>query len=90
MATKKLTAKQAEKALDARVTRAYGLACFGVQVPIMELSRINRHAREADARGEDMIQAIRALVRTIPGVLDPDGHLKEEEPIPLAAQKMWT
>jgi hypothetical protein len=70
MAAKKLTAKQAEKAQDARITKAYGQACHGVQVPIMELPRIFKHAKEADARGEDLVQAIRAFVRTIVGAVE--------------------
>lgn len=90
MATaKKLTAKQAEKALDARITAAYGKACRGVQVPIMEIPRIFKHAKEADTRGEDLVESIRAFVRTIVGAVEGGEALGQEEPIPLAAQKMW-
>jgi hypothetical protein len=44
---------KAEKLIDQRIDRAYGLACSGIQVDIMDLGKIFEVGKVAIARGED-------------------------------------
>lgn len=65
----KLT-KKAEKARDARIERCYGRTCSGIQIPILKIPAIFRHAAgliEANpAITDDELGAgIRALVDQI-------------------------
>lgn len=42
---------KAEKEIDARITRAYGRACDGVQIPILDIPKVWTIARRSVAAG---------------------------------------
>lgn len=68
MASKKISAK-AQKAIDEkRIERAYQTTCSGIQVNVMDLSKISRVGEAAILEGVDDVvlgQRIRDFVETI-------------------------
>ena len=60
--------KKQKQAIDARISRIYGQRCSGVQVNVMDLSKVFRVAQVAVATGGDdqaVGDAIVAFVETI-------------------------
>jgi hypothetical protein len=60
--------KAAAKAISARIEKAYGLACAGVQVNLLDISKIFEAGRKAIESGADdaaLQEAIKAFVATI-------------------------
>jgi hypothetical protein len=66
MATRK--EKMAQKAADERINRAYKATCHGIQIHMMDISKVFDHGRAAIMAGVDdaeLAQRIRAFVETI-------------------------
>jgi short-subunit dehydrogenase len=54
--------------VDARIEKLYGQRCHGIQIDIMDISKVFKHAREVAETGADDIvlgDAIAAYVETI-------------------------
>ena len=70
MAARKISKKAQDKLNKDRVVAAYNATCNGIQVNVMDLSRISAVGDAAIAEGVDDIvlgQRIRAFVETIRG-----------------------
>ncbi len=60
--------KAAAKALDARIQRAYGLACSGIQINLLDIPKVYAEGRKAIEAGADdaaLQEAIKAFVAKI-------------------------
>lgn len=60
--------KAAAKAIDVRIERAYGSACQGVQINILDIPKVFDEGRRALAAGADdaaLEEAIKAFVAKI-------------------------
>jgi hypothetical protein len=61
----KQTPKQRAKALDDEIARLFHANFSGVQIPIMSLTKIYQAARLAAGRGENMLEAMAAVVNSV-------------------------
>jgi hypothetical protein len=59
------TSKAAERQVENRIAEVYRRTCSGVQVNIMDVSKIYAAGRAALAAGQDLDTAIPAFVQTI-------------------------
>jgi len=65
---KQVSAKKQEKIDDARIEKQYGLRCGGIQIDIMDISKVFREGQKAIDNGADdatLGQAIFDFVQTI-------------------------
>ena len=66
--TRKISPKAQAKAIDTRIQAAYGRTCEGIQIGIMDITKVFAHGKAAIERGADDTQLdrdIRAFVETI-------------------------
>ena len=64
----RLMAKKKKNEVTERIEKAYLASCSGIQVNIMDLSKIMRHGEELVARGatdEELQEGIRSFVELI-------------------------
>lgn len=67
----KPTAKQIEKAIEARINKAYHATCQGIEINIMDISKVSKVGREcidagqAGENDEGLRTKIKAFVETI-------------------------
>ena len=54
-----------EKAFDSMIERACAQACNGIQINIMDLSKVDRKAREIAKANGNMAQELRVFVESI-------------------------
>lgn len=57
--------KKELKQLDQKVADIYRTSCSGIQIPIMEVSKVMAVGRQAAIDGKDIREAIVAYVETI-------------------------
>ncbi len=57
--------KMAAKKLDKEIEQVYYANCSGIQIDIMDISKVFAEGRKARAEGRDMKEAIVAFVETI-------------------------
>jgi len=65
---KQVSAKKQKKIDDARIDKQYGLRCSGIQIDIMDISKVFREGQKAIDNGADdatLGQAIFDFVQTI-------------------------
>lgn len=61
-------AKQAAKAVDKRIERAFYASCNGIQIPVLKMGAVFAHGRTVIAQGADdetLAREVRAFVETI-------------------------